>query len=358
MRPHGTSPGDLPPVWKQAILTAESGALFRDGERGLLLGSGPFTSSATRPQGEAAFYVNDYALSDPRPWKIPSRLVPLEAPAPGELPPAPAVAWDPPRRETFETVFADIKRHLSLGDIQKTVPALAEHGTLAPGADPREFVCRVAAGAPFMHPYAYWQGGRGFAGFSPEYLFQANGARLMTMALAGTAPRGEESRLQNDAKEIAEHEIVVEALSRRLSPHGILTRRERTTRPLGSLTHLLTLLKLETAEEQPPEFWIRLLHPTPALGPYPRTAATLGQLMAWRAELGCPSVFGAPFGFSSGRRTEIAVVLRGLVWANRHVELTAGGGIVAGSNAEGEWREFALKRASIKHLFGLEEKPG
>lgn len=357
MAPHhlaNSAPGSVAPnAWFHEILSAESGALFRAGEQGLVLGCGPFRASATRPRNEAAFYVNDYELSDPLPWKIPSRLVTFPEIPPEELPAPPTVTWQPPERGPFDAVFAEIKRQLHAGALRKTVPALAERGELAPGSDPRAIACRVAAGAAHMHPYAYWEGENGFAGFSPEYLFRAEGKHLATMALAGTAPPEEEARLLGDAKEIAEHEIVVEALARRLAPHGTLTRGQRTTRRLGSLTHLLTLLTLETPEERDPQFWIHLLHPTPALGPEPRNQITLRQLLEWRAQLGCPPVFGAPFGFSQGTRTEMAVVLRGITWAGRHVDLTAGGGIVEQSVGEREWREFALKRASIKRLFGL-----
>lgn len=342
-----------PSSWRREILSAESGALFRDAKCGLVLGCGPFRTSATRPESEPAFYVNDYELSDPLPWKIPSRLLSFPSPSPGDLPPAPAVHWHPAEREPFEAVFADIKRQLSLGTIRKTVPALAERGEMAPHADPRDWVCRAASSPPLMHPYAYWEGERGFAGFSPEYLFQVEGKQLSTMALAGTAPPDDEERLLSDAKEIAEHEIVVEALANRLSPHGELTRGKRTTHRLGTLTHLLTRLSLKTPEERDPGCWIRLLHPTPALGPEPRTETTLHRLLEWRARLGCPPVFGAPFGFSCDTHTEMVVVLRGVAWQGRQLALTAGGGIVEQSVAEREWQEFALKRASIKRLFGI-----
>lgn len=335
---------------RAAVYSLESGALFRDEERRLLLGCGPFRASAEPPSDETAFYVNDYALSDLKPWKIPSHLEILSVPA--EPASSPSVCWDSIDEGAFHDVFGEIMQRIRSGEIVKTVPALAERGQLTAG-DPRAFVCRAAGASRVQYPYAFWEHGRGFAGFSPEYLFRLRGCHLETMALAGTASSSRAEQLRTDAKEIAEHQIVAEAISRRLAPFGLLEKGERRIRALGPVSHLFTPIRLRTEEAHPPDFWIRLLHPTPALGPQPRTEATLEQLTAWRKRLGCPAVFGAPFGMSHEGRTDIAVVLRGVSWEGNAVSLTAGGGIVSGSTPEGEWSEFALKRASIKSLFGM-----
>lgn len=333
-----------------AVFAQESGALFRDEERGLLLGCGPFDAAREPPPGETAFYVNDYTLSDPKPWKIPSRIELL--PVPAQRTPSPLVMWEPLEKREFSAVFGEIMRSIRSGAIDKTVPALAERGRIESG-DPREFVCRVAEASRFQYPYAFWEDGRGFAGFSPEYLFRLHGRTVETMALAGTAPTARAGELQNDAKELVEHQIVVDAIARRLDPYGLLERGNRGIRTLGPVAHLFTPIRLHADEARPPDFWIRLLHPTPALGPQPRTPATLAQLMAWRKRLGCPPVFGAPFGIARDGHADVAAVLRGVSWQGNSVSLTAGGGIVAASTPEGEWGEFALKRASIKSLFGL-----
>lgn len=335
---------------RAAIFNQESGALFRDEERGLLLGCGPFHAVKEPPSGETAFYVNDYALSDPKPWKIPARLEIL--PVPPEPAPSPSVSWEPIDKDSFCAVFGEIMRNIHSGETDKTVPALAERGQLEAG-DQREFVCRAAGASNVQYPYAFWESGRGFAGFSPEYLFRLRGRNLETMALAGTAPSNREERLRNDPKEIAEHQIVAEAIAKRLAPFGLVERGDRRVRTLGPVSHLFTPIRLTTEEAHTPDFWIQLLHPTPALGPQPRSMATLAQLMAWRERLRCPLVFGAPFGMAHNGHTNIAALLRGVSWEGNTVSLTAGGGIVSGSTLEREWNEFALKRTSIKSLFGM-----
>lgn len=327
------------------LINAETGALFRTANGHLYAGLGPFREEAEAPQSVPAFYVNTYELSDPKPWKIPT--VFEEISSPNSLPVAPTPAWEAPSFQIFEKVFSEIKEELNKGNLRKTVPALSVRGTLTPTEDPRLFIARACTPMLGMHSYAYWNPSYGFAGLSPEMLFALRGKNLETMALAGTAPACEEQRLIHDPKELTEHQIVVNAIRKRLSPYGIVTLSERHTRKLNGLVHLYTPIVLESATEHSANFWIRLLHPTPALGPHPRTEQTLKQLMQWRHRLNCPQTFGAPFGLSLCGKTEILAILRGISWADRQVFLTAGGGIVADSSLKNEWNELELKRKSI-----------
>ena len=59
---------------------------------------------------------------------------------------------------------------------------------------------------------------------------------------------------------------------------------------------------------------LRRLHPTPALGPLPRTDATMRRLLEWRERLGCPPAFGAPFGLWDHGRFDAVVAIRGVWW--------------------------------------------
>ncbi len=80
-------------------------ALFRLPDGKAWIGEGPFAEAAEPPPGDA-FYVNDFALSSPTPWKIPSRLT--EVPA-GALPEhfsvtkiQPRIVWQKPATEWFK----------------------------------------------------------------------------------------------------------------------------------------------------------------------------------------------------------------------------------------------------------------
>ena len=271
------------------IKTLTSGALIKHPSRGLLLGTGPFRESAEPPDSGPAFYIDTFRLDDPRPWKIPAALHAL--PAEGNPPPpAPEIRWT--ERE-------------------------------------------------------------GFCGITPETLFHQQSRRLETMALAGTARPEDEGVFINDDKEIREHEIVAGSILSRLSPFGSVTRTARSVLNLGTLIHFVTYLTLESDEQHTPAHWIRLLHPTPALGSQPRTENTLAQLDDWRSRLRCPLHFGAPFGFLEDGDFFCLVGIRSLYWQGQRLALCTGGGVVASSTLTHEWRELKLKRDTVRRSFHL-----
>ena len=100
----------------------------------------------------------------------------------------------------------------------------------------------------------------------------------------------------------------------------------------------------------PPETLIRKLHPTPALGPLPRTTETMSQLIGWRQRLDCPAQFGAPFGVLHNGRFEAIVAIRGIWCDGTHIRIPAGCGIIEASRLVNEWRELRLKRESVKNF--------
>lgn len=139
----------------------------------------------------------------------------------------------------------------------------------------------------------------------------------------------------------------------RLSPYGSVTRTARSVLNLDTLIHFATYLTLEADELLPPDHWIRLLHPTPALGSQPRTEKTLSQLDDWRSRLRCPSHFGAPFGFLEDGDFFCLVGIRSMYWQGRRLALCTGGGVVASSTLTHEWRELKLKRDTVRRSFLL-----
>jgi menaquinone-specific isochorismate synthase len=95
---------------------------------------------------------------------------------------------------------------------------------------------------------------------------------------------------------------------------------------------------------------LRRLHPTPALGPLPRTEATMRRLLEWRARLGCPPAFGAPFGLWDHGRFDAVVAIRGVWWDANDLRIPAGCGIIEASRLVNEWRELRLKREAVKRF--------
>ena len=244
------------------IKTLTSGALIKHPSRGLLLGTGPFRESAEPPDSGPAFYIDTFRLDDPRPWKIPAALLSLSTEG-SPLPPAPEIRWMEPSPDAYAQVFAEMMEQIATGQLVKSVPAMPQFGEMQPQHTPRELILRAINSSPSHYPYAWWTEQEGFCGTTPETLFHQQGRRLETMALAGTARPEDVGVFINDDKEIREHEIVAGSILSRLSPCGSVTRTARSVLNLGTLIHFVTYLTLESDEQHAPDYWIRLLHPTP-----------------------------------------------------------------------------------------------
>ena len=169
-------------------------------------------------------------------------------------------------------------------------------------------------------------------------------------ALAGTARSEDHDVFAADEKEIREHEYVAQTLVSKLLDLGQLSRHPRSILNLGSIVHFLTRISVKLHSPMPPEALIRKLHPTPALGPLPRTTETMNQLIDWRKRLDCPAQFGAPFGVLHNGRFEAIVAIRGIWFDGPHIRIPAGCGIIEASRLVNEWRELRLKRESVKNF--------
>lgn len=319
------------------------------------LGWGPFAEAA-EPSAEPCFYVNDFSLSDPKPWKTPQRLVPVRAGEPlPDVPDgarAPRIVWSKPETEWFKMVFRRIRRDVLARRVRKMVPMLTERGTLQEG-QLTALLPRVMQAPQGLWGYARIRDDDGFLGATPELLLSTEGRTLKTMALAGTAkPNGADS-FATDAKEIEEHELVAGFLDETLSQVGKVTRSAREVSEASGLTHFRTQLSVALDAAPDLNALVRRLHPTPAVGVLPRDEDSLSRLMEYRKQLGAPAFFGAPFGLKLDDEFHCVVAIRGIAWKGKAVLLPSGCGIVGGSAFDHEWRELRLKREAVAALLGV-----
>ena len=323
-----------------------------------LCGLGPFDAREMAPADSGtAFYRNDFDLSDPAPWKVPSEVFETDdlriLLSENGATPLPEIAWSGLGDTDVRGIFDEILGQIHSGKLKKSVPVLTERGILHRG-EPAALVKAIIAAPESLWGYGFRDGGKGVIGATPEQLFTVRDGVLETMALAGTAPRHEIHDFPNDPKEIREHELVADYLEELLAPFGEVEREPRTLLDLGSMIHFLTRLRVNLSESATDlNALVRCLHPTPALGACPRGDGALRQLVEYRQRLGVPVHFGAPFGAVHKGNFEVLVAIRNLSWDGRDVFLPSGVGLVDGSRFDREWRELALKRNSVKSLLGV-----
>jgi menaquinone-specific isochorismate synthase len=197
-----------------------------------------------------------------------------------------------------------------------------------------------------------------FIGTSPERLYYRHDRFLKTEALAGTRHRGGSSQLdralsndlRNSAKDIREHQLVVNNVRATLTElcDSVTIDRQLTILKLNKVQHLYTQYSGTLKPDLTDAEILPQLHPTPAVGGFPRYQALQS---IDRIELFERGWYAAPVGWVSYAETEFAVAIRsGLIDGNRLL-LFAGAGIVRGSQAEEEWAEIENKIRHFTDLF-------
>jgi isochorismate synthase len=274
-----------------------------------------------------------------------------------ELPPA--SAW----MEMVASVV-DMIRH---GAFEKVVLARDIQLTLhdASGAfDITSTLQRLRESYPTAYVFALQRGERFFVGATPERLVQAQDGQIQTMALAGSARRGETEEedarigmeLLQSEKNNSEHAIVVAMVREALKNHCVHVR----VSPVPQLLKLKNVQHLKTpivGELLPGQCILDILadlHPTPAVGGFPREAALAAIRSTEKMDRGW---YAAPLGWiGASGHGEFAVALRsGLIDGNT-ARLFAGCGIVADSDPQSEFAESCLKfQVMLRALSGNRE---
>jgi menaquinone-specific isochorismate synthase len=200
-----------------------------------------------------------------------------------------------------------------------------------------------------LYPYGFITKDEAMIGATPEVLFEQRTGLVRTMALAGTASLAAPSLLM-DVKEMHEHQLVIDDIQNALSPFGKVETAVTSEKMLPSLKHLYTaiMLKAEVSFED----LVRALHPTAALGGYPRAEAW--SWLKLQPEASMRRRFGAPFGFVREHEALILVAIRNIQKHSERLWLGSGCGVVAGSVPEREWEELRLKRDSVCRSLGMQ----
>lgn len=189
-----------------------------------------------------------------------------------------------------------------------------------------------------------------FIGASPEILFHRIGRSLYTEALAGTLPRGQDS--QEDA--MLEKQLIHRDKERREFSHVEQFIRN-SIEALGAsplqaspikihktpyVQHLHRSFRIELLNTIGDIDIIRSLHPTPALGGFPREKA---MELLHSLENFDRGWYGAPLGMLGSRETFLSVAIRSAFIEGSQIHLFAGTGIVEGSDSDKEWEELEHK---------------
>ena len=292
-----------------------------------------------------SFYAPDFALSESEPWLVGDKTT---RPAEAFVPLPEVLHKAEPSSADFAALFEEIITRIRDGEFEKVVPLVFQEFEFRQPLSRFMFQPHILPG---QFGYGFEFGGQGMAGVTPEVLFECDGQNLKTMALAGTGRAGGPS-LIDDPKEMHEHRLVIEHIHAELKNLGQVRTGKTTEREFGLIKHLFTPIEVVLERQPVFEELVARLHPTAALGGWPRKPA-----VAWLEKQNFHLTrrrFGAPFGFADGGRMLCLVAIRNVQWNGPRLLVSSGCGIVRESQVLNEWQELALKRQATFRSLGIE----
>jgi menaquinone-specific isochorismate synthase len=268
------------------------------------------------------------------------------------------MSWQLDPTTCFEESFDSIKSLINDGQIEKAVPIVVERSSWVPGSmgEKARLLLNLVKNSPgTLKIYAFFDQSSGIIGATPEILFERKGQKLNTMALAGTYPKfkGADSEyLLKSEKDLSEHLYVVQNITEKLLPFGIVKQSKPYIVELPTMWHLRTDIEVQLQENINNAQLMNLLHPTAALGLYSKT-------LPWQQLKDIPHQddrfwFGSPLGVTLNDDHFLCLVcIRNFEWNRERSRISAGCGIVKESQLDLEWNELKTKRDSVKKLLGI-----
>jgi menaquinone-specific isochorismate synthase len=304
-----------------------------------------------------AFYYPDFFLKAPLPWiqfsdwrivEVRSFIKEIISSSFSEI------KWSLDDKKLFQNAFEELKILFEKKQLKKAVPYVFARSSENMHAERLKKTLKQAllfSETTPLHLYGYWNSQQGMLGITPEILFlydEVNKSLIKTMALAGTKKEANQVNLFKDPKELFEHQLVVEGIAQSLSKFGEVMIGKLQLMQLPRLTHLMTPIELQLRQSTSFESLIEALHPTPALGSFPKQQGE-EWLRNYQSQLDRKS-FGAPVGFSFPEQKicKCHVAIRNVQWDSEGMQIGAGCGVVLDSQFDQEWKEICLKLQAIK----------
>ena len=281
----------------------------------------------------------------------------------GSLLPTPVLREDSPDLQGWRENVERALGAFSEGRLGKVVLARRAEFGFDGDLDPALLLESLKAATPdCFHFYAEPEDGTAFLGASPERLFRRDGRLVESEAVAGTRPRGASSAddeglrddLLHSAKDRAEHTYVSKGIREALEPlcEELEIEDHVSEMKLARGRHLRSKVRGMLREGVTDAGLLDAMHPTPAVGGYPRGEALEGIRALEPFDRGW---YAGPVGWIGADTSDFAVGIRSGLVRGQKLVLFSGAGLVAGSVPDEEWAEIEQKIADFTGMFGLEQ---
>ncbi|NOY37090.1 MAG: hypothetical protein GXO83_05900 [Chlorobi bacterium] len=253
-------------------------------------------------------------------------------------------------KDEYLKKILQIKKAIQNGTVEKVVLSRPVRIPLPVDFDPEGFYKAIQKSFPDLFSFfVHIPGVVSWAGATPELLAGKENQSLILSALAGTQSglnRGD--RVSWPDKEQYEHALVGQHILEMVRESGFPVPEQTKTETIwsGSLAHLRTIYRIPFPRGKGVfEKLICRLHPTPAVGGYPKQVALAMIRLVEGYDRGYYSGFLGPWNI--GKTSELFVNLRSVQITGTSLIIYAGGGITAGSDPEMEWEETEQKAQAM-----------
>lgn len=263
-----------------------------------------------------------------------------------------------PDRQEWNTMMRAALDDIREGVLQKIVLARKTVYRIQEPVSPLFVFQHLIQQNPESYHFLLRTGKQVFMGCPPERLYARKADILETEAIAGTRKRSsiqeEDERLTEELlhseKEVREHNIVRDSILTMLQHvcENVESGETPVALKLQRLQHLKTPICGRLYRFVYDHDILAALHPTPALGGFPKHIAERRIAELEPFDRGC---YGAPVGWISPNAAEFAVAIRSALLDAAHVHVFAGAGIVQGSEAKSEWMEIEHKMNNFLSVF-------
>ena len=251
----------------------------------------------------------------------------------------------------YERSIERVREAIARGDVYQV--NLVQHLSATFAGDPGAPAARLAPLRP-LHAAPFTGGGWTIVSASPELFLARRGARVWTMPIKGTRPRGEAAGLRESEKDAAEHVMIVDLerndLSRVCEAGSVRWPELMATRELAGVEHMVSTVEGRLRDGVGLAEILEATFPGGSVTGAPKIAAV--DLIAELEPVGRGASMGALGVVRGNGDLDLALTIRTFAIAEGRIHLWVGGGIVWDSEPAAEVEESWTKARPLLDAIG------
>ncbi len=251
-------------------------------------------------------------------------------------------------------------KNIKSNEMDKVVLAREVHLKFTNKINPYQVIYNLQKEQPTSFIFEFENGLQHFLGATPERLIKKHDNEVLSTCLAGSIKRGKNieedehlgQQLLQDDKNLVEHEIVVKMIKAAIESccFEVETPQSPVLFKTKNIQHLYTPVKGYAKKDYSFLSMVEKLHPTPALGGYPKEKAIekIRELEPMHR-----GWYAGPIGWLDHEDNgEFVVAIRSGILEGQNAALFAGCGIVKESNPKSEYLETKIKLKPMMSALG------